>query len=146
MHHKWQSYNVWFLRYGVWRIIFFFILDRFLLFYPPKNRVNQNLEKPKKKKNAWRYSFYKSAPKIMIICYTVPEDIKTPGDIIILYLCTINYNHMMNGSWDMECDGQNFFSFWTIFCPFNPLTTQKIKILKNWKKCLEVLSFYTCVP
>ena len=26
---------------------------------------------------------------------------------------------------------QNFFSFWSIFCPFTPLTTQKIKILKK---------------
>ena len=39
---------------------------------------------------------------------------KTPGDIIILHLCTINGNHMMNGSWDMERDGQNFF------CHFGP--------------------------
>ena len=31
-------------------------------------------------------------------------------------------------------DGQNFLSFWTVFCPFTPLTTWKIKILKNWKK------------
>ena len=56
---------------------------------------------------------------------------KTPGDIIILHICTINYNHMMYGSWDMEHDRQNFLSFWTIFCPFTPLTTQKIKILKK---------------
>ena len=31
-------------------------------------------------------------------------------------------------------DGHNFLSFWTIFCPFTPLTTQKIKILKKGKK------------
>ena len=42
--------------------------------------------------------------------------------------------------------GQNFLSFWTIFCPFTLLTTQKIKSLKNWKKRLEILSFYICVP
>ena len=42
---------------------------------------------------------------------------KTPEDIII---------HMMYGSSDMECNGQNFLSFWTIFCPFTPLTTRKI--------------------
>ena len=24
------------------------------------------------------------------------------------------------GSWDMENDRQNFFSFWTIYCPFTP--------------------------
>ena len=44
------------------------------------------------------------------------------------------------------CDGQNFLSFWTIFCHFTPLTTQKIKILKKWKNSLEILSFYICVP
>ena len=45
----------------------------------------------------------------------------------------------------IECNEQIFLSFWTIFCPFTPLTTQKIKILKKWKKHLEILSFYTCV-
>ena len=41
---------------------------------------------------------------------------------------------------------QNFLSFWTVFCHFTSLTTRKIKILKNWKKHLEILSFYTCAP
>ena len=44
------------------------------------------------------------------------------------------------------CDRQNFLSFWTIFCLFTPLKTQKIKILKKFKKVLEILSFYTSVP
>ena len=35
-------------------------------------------------------------------------------------------------------------SFWAMFCPFNLLTTRKIKILKKWKWCLEISSFYTC--
>ena len=35
---------------------------------------------------------------------------------------------MMYGSWYMECDRDNFLSFWTGFCPFIPLWTQKIKI------------------
>ena len=61
---------------------------------------------------------------------------KMPGNIIILHMCTINDNHMINGSSDMECNRQNFLSFWTIFCPFTPLKTQKIKIS----------SFYTSVP
>ena len=56
---------------------------------------------------------------------------KKLGDIITLHMCTINDNHMMYGSWDMECNRQNLFSFWTVFCSFTPLTTQKIKILKN---------------
>ena len=47
----------------------------------------------------------------------------------------------------MACDTCNFyFSFWAIFCPFTPITAQKIKILQNWKKTLEISSFYTCVP
>ena len=71
---------------------------------------------------------------------------KTPGDITILHMCTINDNYMVYGSWDMEHNEQNFLSFWTIFSTFTPLKTQKIKILKKWKKQLEILSFYTSVP
>ena len=39
-----------------------------------------------------------------------------------------------------------YFSFWTIFCPFIPLTNGKIKISKKWKKLLEMSSFYTSLP
>ena len=56
---------------------------------------------------------------------------KQPGDIIILHTYTINDNNMMHGSWDMEHDRHNFLSFWTVFWPFTPLTTRKIKILKK---------------
>ena len=69
---------------------------------------------------------------------------KTPGGIIILNISTINENHMMYDSWDVEHDRQNSFSFWANFCPFTPvppLTTQRIKILKKWKKHLEISSF-----
>ena len=59
---------------------------------------------------------------------------KKLGDIITLHMCTINDNHMMYGSWDMECGRHNFLSFWTIFCPYTPLTTPKIKIFNKWKK------------
>ena len=81
-------------------------MDHFFPFYPPNNRKNQNFEKIK----------------------------KIPGDIIILHKCTINNNHMMNDSWDMEHDRQKFLSFWTNLCPFTFQTTWKIKILKKWKK------------
>ena len=41
----------------------------------------------------------------------------------------------MYGSWDMKHDRQNFFFFiWAIFCPFTPLTAQKIKIKKKKKE------------
>ena len=90
----------------------------FLHFYPLNNPKNQNFEKIK----------------------------KPPGDIITLHMCTINDNHMWHGSWDIECDGHNVLSSWTVFCLFTPLTTQKIKILEKWGKQLEILSFYTSVP
>ena len=90
----------------------------FLPFYPTNNPKYQDFEKLK----------------------------KTPGDIIILDMCTINYNHMMYGSWDIEHDRQSFLSLWTIFCSFTSLKTPKIKILKKWNERLEILPFYTSVP
>ena len=66
-------------------------------------------------------SIYKIVPKIMILCYTVPEI-----------------------WWH---DGCNFyFSFWVIFCTFTPLTAQKIKITKKWEKSQDLSSFHTHVP
>ena len=97
----------------------FFILGYFLPFYLPNSPKNQNFEKMK----------------------------KTPGDIIILHMCTKNYDQMMYSSWDMVRDRCNcYFSFWDIFCPFTPLTAQKIKILKKWNTCLKISSFCICVP
>ena len=72
---------------------------------------------------------------------------KMPGDLIILDKCTKNYDQMMYGSWDTVRDRCNcYFSIWTIFCPFTPLTAQKLKILKKWKKHMETSSFNICVP
>ena len=76
-------------------------------------------------------------------------------------MCTFSFcinPHMMYGSCDMECDGQNFLSSWTVSCPFTPPTTrstnqnfEKMKKQKNKnnnkkKTHPEILSFYTCVP
>ena len=46
-------------------------------------------------------------------------------NINILQMRTINNNHMMYGYWDSEHDWHSSLSFWAIFCPFIPLTTQK---------------------
>ena len=62
----------------------------------PYSLKNQNLEKVKKTLEI--SSFYISVPKIMISWCTVP---------------------------DMVPDGCNYFSFWVIFCPFNPLKSEK---------------------
>ena len=71
---------------------------------------------------------------------------KEPEDIIILHICTKNYDQMMYSFWHMVRDGCNYFSFWAIFCHFIPLTAQKIKIKKKAKKQQEISSFYICVP
>ena len=71
---------------------------------------------------------------------------KIAGDIIILHKCTKNYDHMLYCSWDMACDRWNCnFSFWAIFLPFTPLTAQKIKILKKWKRHQgDIIILHTC--
>ena len=52
----------------------------------------------------------------------------------------------MYSSWDIKCKRQSSLSLWALFSPLTLLTTEKIKILKKWKKTLEILSFYTRVP
>ena len=49
---------------------------------------------------------------------------------------------MLYSSCNTEWDRQNLLSIWAIFAIY-PLTTQKIKILKKWKKHLEISLFYT---
>ena len=79
---------------------------------------------------------------------------KTPEYIIILQICTINDNHIMNLSWDMVRYRHNFLvildSFLTFsllpFCPFLPYWPRKLKFWKNVKKFLKILSFNKCVP
>ena len=39
--------------------------------------------------------------------------------------------HISYGSWDMLWDRQNFFSFWTIFCPFTPTPPTPSKNTEN---------------
>ena len=52
----------------------------------------------------------------------------------ILLLCTINENHMMYGSWDMERSRPNriFCHFWH-FLPFYSTNNSKNQNLKKWK-------------
>ena len=143
-------------------------MDDFLPFYPPNNPKNQNFEKLKKtsgdiitlhmctinathimygswniKCNGQNLLSFRTAFCTFTLLTTQKIKIlkkwkKIPGDITILHKCTINDNHMIYGSWDMKSDRYIFLSFWTMFCPFTPIRTQKIKILKNWKKHLEI--------
>ena len=87
--------------------------------------------------------------------FTSPKDLenenfektrKKPGEIVILHMCTINDNHMIYGSWDINCNRQIFLSSWAIFCLFTHLTARKMEISKKWIKSLEISSLYTSVP
>ena len=159
VYHKWRSYNIWFLKYKMQQTEIFDILGHFLPFQPLDNLENQNFNI---EKNTWRYyhfthlhhlhpeiwstigNFCHSGP-FFLPFYPImdPENLnfqKNEKNTWTYYHFTnINDSHMMYGSPDMECNGQNFLSFWTIFCTFTLLTTKKIKILKNRKNCLEIL-------
>ena len=52
---------------------------------------------------------------------------------------------MLYCSWDMVCGRCNYFSFWAIFCRFNPLTVPKMKIKKNEKKIPgNIITLHKC--
>ena len=59
---------------------------------------------------------------------------KFAGDIIILYMCTKNHDHMMYGSWDMKCHRQNFLSLCTIFQLFYPPNNPKNQNFEKMKE------------
>ena len=60
VHHKWRSYDIWFLKYKVQQKEIFNILGHFLPFQPPDNLENQNSNI---EKNTWRYyQFHTFAP------------------------------------------------------------------------------------
>ena len=67
----------------IWHVIDVIVIFHFRLFFAlllPNSPKNQNFMKMK----------------------------KTTGDIIILHMCTKNYDQMMYGSWDMVRDGRTY--------------------------------------
>ena len=112
VYHTWQS---WCIVPEKWSI-----LDHFLPFYSTPTSLTTQKNKILKK---WK---------------------KTPMHIIILHMCYHKWR-----SWCMvpkiwSATGRNFFysvPFFALFHPLPPLTTWKIKILKNWNQCLEISSF-----
>ena len=169
VYHKWRSYDIWFLKYKVWQTEIFVILGYFLPFQPPDNLENQNF---KIEKNTWRYchfthlhhklqSFDVRFTKIwsatdhsgLFFAFSHPyaprksKFRKNEKSTWRYYHFTnINDSHMRHGSSGMQCNRQNFFVILDCFMPFYPLPTWKVQILKQWKKHLEILSFYTCLP
>ena len=70
---------------------------------------------------------------------------KSAGDVIILYMCTKNHNYMMYGSWDTECDRQNFFFILGYLWPFYPQQPKKIKNFWKMKKnARDIIILHMC--
>ena len=119
-------YAIRFSRYGVWPMqLLFFILGYFLPFYPLTTwKMKISI---KWKTHLEISSFYKSVPKIMIICHTVPE---------IWHVTYVTFIF-------------HFGIFLPFYCPKNQIkikNSPKNQNFNNKKKLLEISSFYTCVP
>ena len=67
-----------------------------------------------------------------------------PGDIILLYI-HMYHKWRSYDIWQKYDIRQKFLTFWTIFYPFSPLTTWKIKILP-FKKTLGDIIIHTFAP
>ena len=111
MYHKWQSYDVWFLRYWAQQTECFVILGYFLLFYSPKNLSTKN-------ENHMMYDF---------------------GDMEHnrqnFYHFGLSFaHHKIYGSWDMKCNRQNIFVILGHFLPFYPPNSPKNENIKKLKK------------
>ena len=101
-----MMYLSWYIRQNISRQNFFVILAYFLPFYPPNNPKNKNFEK--NEKSTWRYYY--------------------------LHKCTINENHMIHGSWDINCNRQICFVIFGHFFSFYPLNSPKKENIKKVKK------------
>ena len=163
VHHKWQSYDTWFLRYGAWQTEFFVILSHFALLIPLAICKINILKKMKK--NPWGYyhfthvyhklesnhvwfprygvwrtkffvildNFFSFYPTNNPKNQNFEKMKQMPADIIILQMCNINENHMMYGSSDMECKRQNFCHFGPFFALL-PKNNLKNQIFEKMKK------------
>ena len=105
-----------------------FYYSLWAIFCPVTHLTAQKMKTSKKwNKHPEISPFNTKVPKIMTICFPVPE------------------------IWHVRC---NYFSLWAIFCPFTPppptpcLTAWKMKVPKKCKNSSRYhhLSFYTCVP
>ena len=89
----------------------------FFALHPPSNPKNRNFENIKKSQDI--SSFYMSVPQMTIIWCMAPE---------------------------LWSETEFFVIFELFFCPFIPLTTQKIKILKKMKKILgDTIILQMCI-
>ena len=114
-YHYWNLHDMIYSSWDTAKQMEIGNFSSFFPLHPPKNPKTQHFEKWK---NLLELSFYTCAPKITMIWFTVPEICsETDKNFVIL-------DH---------------------FLPFNhsPQWSQISKYWKKWKRCLEILSFYT---
>ena len=115
--------------------------------------------KKKIKKNTWRYHYFTRVYQksqwydLQFLRYGVWQiEIVNYGSFFALLMEISSFHKcvpettIIRGMVPEKQSETYFLSFWAIFCPFTLLTAQKIKILKKWKKNLEMLPFYTHAP
>ena len=110
-------------------------MDHFFPLLPPSNPENQNFERWK---NARIYHYFTQAHHKLTPKIKIWDNFKKAGDITLLHTCTINKDHLMYDSWDMQHDRQNFFVIVGYFLHFylsnSPKKLKWIKTKKNKKK------------
>ena len=121
VYQKPQSYEVWFLSYRVKPTKIF---SFWAIFHPFTSLMALKIKiciKCKKRPQILSFVYHEwRSYDVWSLRYKVwgTNDIKkmrkTPGNIIILHLCTTKDDYMMYGSWDIKSD--NFFLLiWAIF-------------------------------
>ena len=125
MYHKWQSYDVWFLRYEVWQSF----LSFWAIFCPFTPLTTQKIKIKKKKKNdknSWRYHHFTK----------MYQKSSSYATLFLRY-----------GTWWINC----YFSFEATFCPSTPPppAAYKIKMLEDiisLHKCTKIMIICCTVP
>ena len=117
LHNNHTMYGSWDMECNKQKFLSFWAIFCPFTLLPGKSKFWKN------ERNTWRYYHF-----------THVYDKWKSYDVLLL-------RQNLSIKWKTE-----FLSFWAIFCPFTPLKILKIKILKKWKKCLGIPSFYTSVP
>ena len=136
---------IWYMVPEIWRAtdrIFCHFVPFFLHFFSTSNLENKNFEQNEKTLEILSFC---TCVQWMALKWSLVSKISSPMDIIFYHFqlffpiyppeklkfwenekntwrlsfhtCATNDNHIMYGSWDIECNGHNILSFWNIFCP-----------------------------
>ena len=156
VYHKWQSYDVWLLRYGVWQTEFFVKPWKIKILKKWKKRPGDIIILIKFIKNhdhmlycSWNMAFdgciiviFHFGLFFAVLSPNLPKNWTFKKKFRknhwryhhVAQVYQKSWSYMLYCSWGMVHDRCNcYFWFWAIFSPFTPLTAKKIEISKKWK-------------